>query len=199
MVPMRKVIYGAGVTLDGYIARPDGSVDFLVLSKESEKLMRKFFAGLDTIIMGRKTAEASQRMAQESGEEPPKGPWKTYVFSRTRPPGKRDGMTWVNQPPAEFLAQIRKRRGKDIFLTGGGELARSFLQDDLIDEIYIGIEPLLIGEGIPLFPPGFPQREFKLVECKPYDNRSVALTYERVRTKTKKRMQAKKGPTKTAR
>jgi dihydrofolate reductase len=92
-------------------------------------------------------------------------------------------MTWVNQPPAEFLAQIRKRRGKDIFLTGGGELARSFLQDDLIDEIYIGIEPLLIGEGIPLFPPGFPQREFKLVECKPYDNRSVALRYERIRTK----------------
>jgi dihydrofolate reductase len=86
---MRKIIYGAGATLDGYIARPDGSVDFLVLSKESEKLMLEFFAGVDTIVMGRKTAEASQRMAQESGEEPPQGPWKTYVFSRARPASAR--------------------------------------------------------------------------------------------------------------
>src|SRR5260370_5117528 len=47
---------------------------------------------------------------------------------------------------------------------GGGELARDFLKDDLVDELYIGIVPVLIGEGIPLFPSGFPQREFTLLE-----------------------------------
>jgi dihydrofolate reductase len=178
---MRKVILGCGVTLDGYIARPDGSVDFLVMPKGGEKLMRKFFAGLDTIVMGRKTAEAAQGMA-EAGEEPPKGPWKTYVFSLTRPPGERDGMTWVNQSPGAFVRQLRKRRGKHIFLTGGGELARSFLQADLVDELWMHVVPILLGGGIPIFPAGFPQRDFKLLECKSYGN-DVSLIYSRARKK----------------
>ena len=63
---------------------------------------------------------------------------------------------------------------------GGGELGRSFLQADLVDELYLGIVPLLLGDGRPAFPPKFPQRDFKLTECKQYGS-GVALTYERVR------------------
>jgi len=64
---------------------------------------------------------------------------------------------------------------------GGGELAREFLRDDLVDEIYLGIAPVLLGEGIPLFPSGFPQREFVLTENKSYSEGLVALKYERKR------------------
>jgi dihydrofolate reductase len=68
---------------------------------------------------------------------------------------------------------------------GGGELAREFLKDDLIDELYLGVVPTLIGEGIPLFPSGYPQREFSLLENKTYSKGLIALKYERVRTKSK--------------
>ena len=70
---------------------------------------------------------------------------------------------------------------------GGGELARSFLKDDLVDELYIGIIPVLIGEGLPLFPSGFPQREFSLLENKTFSKGMIALKYERARRKTKRK------------
>jgi dihydrofolate reductase len=70
---------------------------------------------------------------------------------------------------------------------GGGELAREFPKDDLVDELYIGIVPVLIGEGIPLFPSGFPQREFSLLENKTYSKGMIALKYARVRRKARRK------------
>jgi dihydrofolate reductase len=70
---------------------------------------------------------------------------------------------------------------------GGGELAREFLRADLIDELYLGVVPVLLGEGLPLFPSGFPQRDFTLLENKSYSRGLIALKYERVRSKSKKK------------
>ena len=72
-------------------------------------------------------------------------------------------------------------------MMGGGDLARDFLRADLIDELYLGVVPVLIGEGIPLFPSGFPQRDFALLENKSYSRGLIALKYERVRSKSKKK------------
>jgi dihydrofolate reductase len=187
---MRKVILGCGLTLDGYIARPDGSVDFLVMPKGAAKLMADFYASIDTIVFGRKTFEAMQRMIAQGEHEAPKGPWKTYVFSRTLPSGERDGMTFVKDSPAAFMRKLRKKRGKHICHMGGGELARSFLQADLVDELWMHVVPILLGQGIPIFPPGFPQRDFKLLECKAYGN-DVSLRYARARTKVRGRKTTK--------
>lgn len=132
---MRKVILGAGITLDGCIARPDGSIDY---------------------------------------------------FSRKQPPGERDRVVFTNQSPAAWLRKIRARPGKHIFHMGGGELARSFLKADLIDELFRGIVPILLGSGLPLFPGGFPQRDFTLVENKIYSKSQISLTYRRVRAKRKR-------------
>lgn len=107
-------------------------------------------------------------------------------MSRSQPPGERDGVTFTNQTPAELIAQIRKRRGKNIWHMGGGELAREFLKADLVDEIYLGVVPLLLGEGLPLFPSGFPQRNFKLLENKTYSRGLIALKYARVHAKAKR-------------
>ena len=70
---------------------------------------------------------------------------------------------------------------------GGREFVRGFLKDDLVDELYIGIVPVLIGEGLPLFPPGFPQREFSLLENKTFSKGMIALKYARTRPKPKKK------------
>ena len=146
-------------------------------------MMGRFFASIDTIVMGRKTLDAVIAMTGSSYKSP--GGIPTYVFSRTQPPGERDGVTFVKQSPAAFLRKIRARRGKHIYHMGGGELARSFLKADLIDELFLGIVPILLGDGLPLFPGGFPQRDFTLVENKTYSKSQIALTYRRVRSKRK--------------
>ena len=81
------------------------------------------------------------------------------------------------------MEALRKKKGKDIWLIGGGELTREFLKEDLVDELYLGIVPVLIGEGTPLFAAGFPQRGFTLTESKTYSGGLIARKYERVRGK----------------
>lgn len=174
---MRNVILSVGISLDGYIARPDGTLDFLFMPKDYS--MAPFAATVDTAIMGRKTFNAALRMG--GGGSLTDSSMATYVLSRSQPPGKANGATFVNQSPAALIDEIRKQPGKDIWLMGGGELARSFLNDDLVDGLYLGIVPVLIGEGIPLFPAGFPQREFRLVENKTYSKGLIAVKYKRSR------------------
>jgi dihydrofolate reductase len=182
---MRKVILGAGLTLDGYIARPDGSIDYLTMTKEGAKDFEHFFTTIDTIVMGRKTLDAAIAMSGGSYQPPVKVP--THVFSRTQPRGERDGVIFTNQSPRAWLSKIRARPGKHIFHMGGGELARGFLEADLIDELFLGIVPILLGRGLPLFPGGFPQRDFTLVENKTYSKGQISLTYWRVRAKGKRK------------
>ena len=170
---MRKAVLGVGISLDGYIARPDGAVDFLFMPKDYS--MAPFFSTVDTAIMGRKTYEAGLKM----GGSPGSFGMPCYILSRSLPPGGRDGVIITKQRPAALLAQIRKRRGKNIWLMGGGKLAREFLKADLVDELYLGVVPVLLGEGIPLFPAGFPQRDFKLVKNESYSKGLIALTYAR--------------------
>ena len=178
----RKVILGFGMSLDGYIARRNGDLDFLVIDKEGEAVMADFFSKIDTTIMGRKTAAGWVKM-RASGEIPDTPGMANYVVSRRWKPGKRDGFEVVGGSLKALVGKLKRRAGKDIYLGGGGELGRSFLQDDLVDELFIGLSPTLLGDGIPGFPGKFPQRDFKLTECKSYSDGSVGLRYERIRTK----------------
>ena len=178
---MRKVVLGLGISLDGYIARPDGAVDFLFMPKDYS--MANFFASIDTAIMGRKTYDVSKAMGGGGFG----GNIKSYVLSRTLPPGEREGLTFVNESPAALIERIRRHKGKDIWLMGGGELASDFLKADLVDELYLGVVPVLLGEGIPLFPSGFPQRNFALIENKTFSKGLISLKYKRVRGKAKKK------------
>jgi dihydrofolate reductase len=110
-----------------------------------------------------------------------------YVFSRTQPPGKRNGVTFTSQSPETLIRELRQHPGKHIWLMGGGELAREFLKVDLVDELYLGVVPVLLGEGLPLFPSGFPQRNFSLVENKSYSKGLITLRYERAAATPKRK------------
>ena len=173
---MRKVIAGLGISLDFYIARPNGAVDFLFQPKDYS--MSDFFKRIDVGVLGRKTYEDGLKMGGNFGS------YRTmqfFVFSKTLAPGTKGNVTITRESPAKVLANIRKVKGKDIWLMGGGELVRSFLQEDLVDELHLGIVPTLIGGGRPLFPAGFPERKFKLLENKTHGKGMIALKYERVR------------------
>ena len=171
---MRQVVLGLGISIDGYIARLDGSVDFLFMPKDYS--MAPFFKRVDTAVMGRKTYEIAKSMGGGVDDK-----MQNYVMSRSLPPGKREGVTFTAESPLDLVDRLRKLEGKDIWMMGGGELARDFLRADLIDELYLGIVPVLLGEGIPLFPSGFPQRDFTLLENKTYSQGLISLKYGRRR------------------
>jgi len=178
---MRKVVYGVGISLDGYIARPDGAVDFLFMPKDYS--MGAFFKRIDVAVMGRKTYEVGMKLAGGKISSPGMA---CYVFSQVLGDDAPGGVTVVREAPKSFLAKLRKKAGKDIWLMGGGLLTRAFLQDDLVDEIYLGIVPTLIGQGIPAFPASFPQREFALVENKSFSKGLASLRYERAPKRKRK-------------
>jgi dihydrofolate reductase len=180
---MRKVILGLGISIDGYIARRDGTFDFLFMPRDFMDEFAAFNASIDVAIMGRKTYDVVKAMGGAgSGSKV-----KHYVLSRTLLSGERDGLTFVNVSPKKLVDEIRRGKGKDVWLMGGGEVARDFLQADLVDEIHLGIVPVLLGEGLPLFPSGFPQRNFALMENKSFSRGLISLKYKRVRGKGKKK------------
>jgi dihydrofolate reductase len=144
--------------------------------------MAEGHAGIDTLLMGRKTLDAALRMRK--GRFPSMG-MEVFVFSRSKPPGKQDDWTFTSQSPAAFVAKLRRRRGKDLWLMGGGELALEFLKADLVDEIHLSIVPVLLGDGIPLFLRGHSQLAFKLMESRSYSRGLVGLKYRRDRRKRK--------------
>lgn len=174
---MRSLILGLGISLDGYIARKDGSFDFLIMPKDFWKeSMAPFFQTIDTAIMGRKTWD----ITRQGGEGFMSG-IRSYVLSRSLQAGEQQNAIITRQTPRALVTAIRRKRGKDIWIMGGGEMAREFLKADLVDELYLGLVPVLLGEGIPLFPAGFPQRNFKLMENRTFSQGLVSLRYKRKR------------------
>ena len=115
----RRVILGFGISLDGYIARRNGDLDFLVIDKEGESLMADFFSKIDTTIMGRKTAAGWVKM-RASGEIPETPGMANYVISRRWKPGKREGFEVVNGSLTALVRRLERRPGEDIYL-GSGE------------------------------------------------------------------------------
>jgi dihydrofolate reductase len=186
---MRKIILGVGLTLDGYIARSDGSVDFLFMPKDYAEDSVRDREAIDTAIMGRKTLDAALNMG---GGALPKAPFRMYVFSRTREAGERDGVTFINRTPVDFVRDLRQRPGKDVWLMGGAELAREFLRADLVDEIDLAVVPTLLGKGIPLFHGGFPERHFVLVENKAFSGGLLSLKYKRRRNEKQTKSRARR-------
>lgn len=177
---MRNVVLGLGISLDGYIARLDGTVDFLFMPQGYS--MTPFLATIDTAIMGRKTMDQGLKLGGTFNAD---SSIKYYVYSKSLPAGERDGVVFTRQSPASFIRQLRKKSGKNIWLMGGGELAREFLKADVVDELYLGVVPVLLGEGIPLFPSGFPQRDFSLTLNKTYGKGLIELRYKRARRTAK--------------
>ena len=188
---MRKVIFGGANSLDNYIARDDGAVDWLMWSDEVAEMMKDMWSRFDCMVMGRKTYDvATGGSESERGREGakkkkaktnPYGDIETYVFSRTLEPGKRDGVEFVNSDPGKFVAKLKKKKGKDIMVMGGGEIGAVLLDAGVVNEIGFNIHPILLGSGVPLFHKMSRQIDLELTECKPMKNGCVAVTY-RVKT-----------------
>ena len=188
---MRKVVFGGANSLDNYFARKDDSVDWLMWSDEVTEFLADYWKRFDTIVMGRRTYEVSLQMGG-GGEYPGV---KSYVFSKTLQTTPAPGVELISQDGAEFVRKLKTQEGKDICVMGGGLLARSLFQADLIDEVGFNIHPILLGSGIPIFHEIDHQIDLELLDCKTLKNGCVLVTY-RVKPQGEKRKKAAKNASK---
>ncbi|HEV2688857.1 MAG TPA: dihydrofolate reductase family protein [Bryobacteraceae bacterium] len=179
---MRKIIVYIATSADGYIARPDGSVDWLERPRPKGNYgMGSFFQSVDTILWGRKTLDFAQGMG---GVDPFGAKMKNYAFSRNPPAEPVPGVEFVREPIPDFAKRLRAQPGKDIWMMGGGGIVASFLDVGEIDEFSIHVIPTFIGEGIPLIAPAQRTVPLTLLSTKSYPDGVVHLHYSVVRNRT---------------
>ena len=144
----RNIIVNIATSADGYIARPDGDIEWLTSRPAPKGFygMGEFMRSIDTKLFGRKTYDVSLQLGAKFDAKT-----RNYVFSRQAPPADAPaGVEFVNGAIGPFVSGLREHPGKDIWLMGGGELIASFLDEQAIDEFVISVAPVFIGDGIPL-------------------------------------------------
>lgn len=175
-----KVTVYVGTTLDGYLARPDGGIDFLLddpPGPAEDYGFAAFFASVDVLVMGRRSFEKVLEFP-----EWPYGAKRIVVLTHRpldlAPSRERGGRVEVmSGMPQDVVAALAKDGATHLYVDGG-ETARSFLREGLVDRIVLTRLPLLIGEGIPLFGPLGRDVRLKHVATRTFPNGFVQSEYE---------------------
>ncbi|HYK35935.1 dihydrofolate reductase family protein [Alloacidobacterium sp.] len=176
----RKIIVEMAISADGFIARSDGSVDWLERpSPEGHYGMVEFYKTIDTILWGRKTYDMAldfQKKGIPGSAFDTK--LKNYVFTRGPVPSEAPaGVEFVEIPIKEFANNLRKQVGKDIWMMGGAGIIASFLDEGEIDEFVLTVIPTFIGEGIPMVAPARRNVSLKLISSTNFPDDVVKLHY----------------------
>jgi dihydrofolate reductase len=185
----RRLVYYVACTVDGFIAARDGSFDcFLQEGDHLRDLIADFPESVpahlrrplgvsapnrcfDAVLMGRRTWE----VGRDIGVTSPYPHLEQYLFSRTLAASPDPALALVSGEPAAFVRELKQRRGKDIWLCGGADLAATLV--DEIDDLILKSNPVVLGAGIPLFARATTPRPLRLLHYKHYDNGFVRLHY----------------------
>lgn len=176
MTTDRKVILYISMSLDGYIATKDNSLEFLsMVEQEGEDYgYNDFVESVDAVIIGRKTYEKVIAM----GYEYPHTDKDVYILTRTAKPSIGNFKFYSNDL-SRLVNDLKKQPGKNIYCDGGAEIANELMKNNLVDEFIISVIPILLGDGIKLFKDGRPQQKLELLSTKQFDKGLTQLHYKR--------------------
>lgn len=160
------------ISLDGYIAGPNGAIDWLdsFQSQDNDYGYTDFYKDIDLLMMGRNTYEQVKGFGSWVYENK-----MTYVFSSKPIDEPRTDIKIISEVPANVMATLDP--DSRIWLVGGAKLVHSFMKQGLIDEYFITIVPKILGEGIGLFSGGTSELDLNLTALKRYENGVVQLIY----------------------
>ncbi|MGB3849429.1 MAG: dihydrofolate reductase family protein [Tunicatimonas sp.] len=176
---MSKIQLYIAVTLDGYIARSDGSLDYLHALPNPDQTdhgYRAFFQDVGTVVMGRKTYEEILGF----GVAWPYANCQTYVItSNHNYEPSTEATALLVEPLLAALNKLKSESEKHVWIVGGGQVITTLLNKSLIDEMILSIIPIILGEGISLFPGNPRETSFNLIKAEPFATGVVNLTYRR--------------------
>jgi dihydrofolate reductase len=169
---MTKIRYSVAMSLDGYIAGPNGEADWIVIDPEFNFV--ELWAQFDTLLMGRRTYSAA---VARLGRSSMRG-MKVVVASRTLRPEDHPEITLVSELNREVIQTLRAQSSKDIWLMGGGDLFHFLLRMREVDTVEVTVIPVMLGGGVALLPPPARQTKLKLTSHRVYRSGTVSLAYE---------------------
>ncbi|MEM9925755.1 MAG: dihydrofolate reductase family protein [Cyanobacteria bacterium P01_D01_bin.50] len=170
---MRTLKYYVACSVDGFIAKKNGSFNDFILDGEVVNDYIESLQLFDTVLMGRKTYEVGLR----EGKTNPYPMMESYVFSRTMKESPDDQVKLVSENAIALVKSLKNKAGKSIYLCGGANLATMLFTENLIDEISLKVNPFVMGSGIPLFGEAINQTLLELRDSKIYENGVVLLDY----------------------
>ncbi|WP_289139379.1 dihydrofolate reductase family protein [uncultured Brevibacillus sp.] len=158
----RPVVLFIATTLDGYIARENGEINWLYeVEGEGDNGYSEFYETIDTVLMGNKTFEHTFELADEF----PYPDKKCFVFSRSEhEPSSL--VTFVTEDVPGFVENLKEQEGSKIWIVGGAQILDVLLKGKLVDELIISIVPTILGKGIPLFKQDNQEMKLSLTETK---------------------------------
>ena len=171
---MRRVRYGVGMSLDGFIADSQDGTKWMTGDAGYDS--KPFFASIDTVLVGRRSYEVMLRQGVRSYPG-----LRTYVFSRSLKGSDYPEVTVLAEDGLATVAELRRASGKDIWLCGGGELFRNLLEADLVDTVEVGVSPILLGQGRPFLPSPGQMRKLRLTYERAFPSGLLVLYYDVVR------------------
>ncbi len=174
---MPRIKLYIATSLDGFIARENGSIDWLTKyenNPETDYGYSEFYASIGKVLMGRKTYE----QALGFGEWPYREK-KSYIFTRQKEPMRRENnVEFVSEDIGEFVRQLKRNTEEDIWLVGGSQIIKVFFEENLVQDLIVFVVPIILGSGIPLFDHIGKEIGFRTGRVERYENGLVKLEYE---------------------
>ncbi|MFC7372569.1 dihydrofolate reductase family protein [Fictibacillus iocasae] len=175
---MAKLIYHVATTLDNFIADVNRDAGSSIFMDEGDHVTDFIHdtQQYDAVLMGGKTYEYGFQFGLKPGEPSP-FPLKQYIFSSTMQFDSNDQVELIKNDATDFIRNLKNKEDGKLWLCGGGELAGSLIEHQLIDQLILKVNPIIIGDGIPLFGSSKPRLNLELVSLKYYSNGVVKPTY----------------------
>lgn len=169
---MKRVKLFIATSLDGYIARSNGDIDWLYTDQDYG--YTNFLKNIDTVLMGGKT----YRQVLDFGDWP-YATKKSYVFTHDLQSESTEDITFIHHDIAGCVRRLKEEKGKDIWLVGGAAINTILLEAGLIDELWLFKMPVLLGSGIPLFHQSEQENWFQIKDVEEFESGLLKMVYHR--------------------